>query len=580
MKNTLKIFVIVLVLMIGYSCGFKKIGKVEKDYRFSNQEQELEYYYAFTEATKQAMFNNYKDAINLYNKCLKYNPESAATHFQLSNIYMRMGEIDVAKDYARNAIKRDGSNIWYYLHLAAIYQMQGNIDSTIIMYEQIVDLDKSRIEYLFNLALLYKEGKYYEKSLKELKKIEGSMGVSERLIYLKHDLYNSLGRKKDAINELKKGITLFPENINMYGLLAEYYSEIGEMEEADKVYQIILGKDSANSKALLSYADYLIETGRIEKAFKFYTDAIEDEEMAINDKIMIVISLINDERIFTSADSYLSDLIDLLININKDNLDTRLVRIDFNIKRNNYENAGEDLKFILRKKPDNLNAWKQLIYIENFMNHYDSVIILSEEASGIFKSEPTFYIMKGLAYLQKGENEKAIKILLEAEGYSVNDEEKVQIYGYLAELYRNIGYDSESDKYFEKALNIDDTNIFLRNNYSYYLALRDTALRKAEKLSKYTIEAEPLNATYLDTYAWILYKMGKYKLALKYIEIAVKRDDENNAEILDHYGDILMKLNRYEKAIEVWKKVLQIADNKELIEQKIYKANEFMIRSR
>ena len=579
MKHLIKLFIIFFVVIIGYSCGIKSIGKQEKNYIFSNQEQELEYYYAFTEATKQAMFNNYKDAINLYTKCLKYNPASAATHFQLSNIYMRLGEIDIAKNHARNAIRRDNNNIWYYLHLAAIYQMQRNIDSTIVMYEKIVDLDQYNKEYLYNMALLYKEAKDYDKALRTIKRIEDSTSVNERIIYLKHDLYSSLGRKKEAIKELKEGIGYFPEDINMYGLLAEYYSEIGELEEADNVYMLILRKDSTNSKVILSYADYLIGIGKEDKSFEFYRKAIEDPGMIINNKLMIIASLINDEQIFRSSDGHLMNLIDQINNDYVNNMDARLLRIDFNIKSNRYEAASDDLKYIVRDNPDNMNAWKQLIYIENYMNLYDSVIYHAKIASGIFREETAFYIMEGLAWLQKGENNIAIDVLLEGEQYSKRTEEKVQIYGYLAELYRNIGNNLLSDTYFEKVLKIDENNILLRNNYSYYLALRDSALKKAEKLSRYTIEKEPLNPTYLDTYAWILYKMGKYRIALKYIERAIKNDEGNNTEILDHYGDILSKLYKYEKALNIWERIIELGGTSDVLEEKILRHRE-LIKSR
>jgi len=579
MKYIIQVINIVFVVIIGYSCGIKSVGKREKERSFLSQEQELEYYYAFTEATKQAMFNSYKDAINLYNKCLKYNPASAATHFQLSNIYMRLGEIEKAKSYARNAIRKDNSNIWYYLHLATIYQMQRNIDSTIVIYEKIVELDEYKTEYKYNMALLYKEAEYYDKALKSIKQIEGSMGVNERIIYLKHDLYSRLGRKKEAIKELKEGIAYFPEDINMYGLLAEYYSEIGELEEADNVYMQILKKDSTNNKVILSYADYLIAIGRGDKAFEFYKKAIEDPGMTINDKLVIVASLISDEQIFRSSEGQLLELINQLKNHYPDNMEARLLRIDFNIEGNRYEAASEDLKYIIRNKPDNINAWKQLIYIENYMNLYDSVIYHAKNASDIFREETAFYIMAGLAWLQKGENNIAIDVLLEGEQYSIRTEEKVQIYGYLAELYRNIGNDLLSDTYFEKALKIDENNILLRNNYSYYLALRDSALRKAERLSKYTIEKEPLNPTYLDTYAWILYKMGKYRSALKYIERAIKNDGGNNIEILDHYGDILSKLCKYEKALNIWERIIELEGKSDILEEKILR-NRKLIKSR
>ena len=87
-------------------------------------------------------------------------------------------------------------------------------------------------------------------------------------------------------------------------------------------------------------------------------------------------------------------------------------------------------------------------------------------------------------------------------------------------------------------------------------------------MSRFTIESEPENSTYLDTYAWILHKMGRNDEALTFIEKAILFNGTESAEILDHYGDILMEKGELEKAIEMWKKALEIeSDRKEIIKK-------------
>ncbi|MBO4739301.1 MAG: hypothetical protein J5606_07050 [Bacteroidales bacterium] len=51
------------------------------------------------------------------------------------------------------------------------------------------------------------------------------------------------------------------------------------------------------------------------------------------------------------------------------------------------------------------------------------------------------------------------------------------------------------------------------------------------------------HAAYLDTYAWILFKQGKYLEAKTWLEKALKNGGENDADILDHYCQILQQLN-------------------------------------
>ena len=76
------------------------------------------------------------------------------------------------------------------------------------------------------------------------------------------------------------------------------------------------------------------------------------------------------------------------------------------------------------------------------------------------------------------------------------------------------------------------------NNYAYYLSEQGMKLEEAERMSKTTIDAEPDNATYLDTYAWVLHKMGRNAEALTYMERAIKADKSNSETLRDHYETI------------------------------------------
>ena len=88
-------------------------------------------------------------------------------------------------------------------------------------------------------------------------------------------------------------------------------------------------------------------------------------------------------------------------------------------------------------------------------------------------------------------------------------------------------------------------------------------------MSRITIIAEPNNPTYLDTYAWILYKSGKNELALEYIEKAIQSEGDEDPDILEHCGDILYALDRKEEALVYWKKALELGSESEELKEKI-----------
>ena len=80
-------------------------------------------------------------------------------------------------------------------------------------------------------------------------------------------------------------------------------------------------------------------------------------------------------------------------------------------------------------------------------------------------------------------------------------------------------------------------------------------------MSKQTIEAEPSNKTYLDTYAWVLFKMGRYGEAKLYIDRVLTGDyllDESvSAGVIEHAGDIYACLGDLESALHYWNLALK-----------------------
>jgi predicted negative regulator of RcsB-dependent stress response len=53
------------------------------------------------------------------------------------------------------------------------------------------------------------------------------------------------------------------------------------------------------------------------------------------------------------------------------------------------------------------------------------------------------------------------------------------------------------------------------------------------------------------------------------METAIRNGGEKNGVIVEHYGDILYMLGDVEKALEQWKKALEIGDTSEFINEKI-----------
>jgi tetratricopeptide (TPR) repeat protein len=132
---------------------------------------------------------------------------------------------------------------------------------------------------------------------------------------------------------------------------------------------------------------------------------------------------------------------------------------------------------------------------------------------------------------------------------------EVQFLTFLAESAYKLRKVEEAFYYFEELLLLQPENFPVMNNYSYYMALEETTLERAEELSYATIVKYPDNPTYLDTYAWILYKLKRYSDAKKYIQKAMQNEVED-PDIYYHYAMILCKEGERDESSRFFEKAI------------------------
>jgi tetratricopeptide (TPR) repeat protein len=535
-----------------------------------NVSQRIDYEYILTEATKQKLFGNFKQAITLYQKCIQVNRNSDIAYYELGNIFLVTGNYENALTYARKAVELNSGNYWYEIQLAQLYLAKNYKDSAKIVYEQILEKWPEKVEINFELARIYAEEKEYDKSLKILNKIEKENGISEPVSMLREQIYVQTGKTDMAVNELLKLIELMPDEIRYLGLLAELYNSAGRNKEAQETYERIFRIEPDNVMAMLSYAEFMRDIGKTDEQYKILEKIFRDENILIDQKLQVLISYLTDEKEFINESNKIGELINILMELYPENYKVKTAHADYLVKNNKYAEALEEYNQVLSVEKNNYFIWEQVLFIENMLGNNESVYERSDEAMKIFKDKPVLYLFKGNAAMRMGNNEEAISVLEEGMG-KVNDNQplEIQFYSLVAEAYRGVGNHEKSDDYYEKAIKLDPENLVLLNNYSYFLSLRQKKLDIAEKMSKKTILAEPENYTYLDTYAWILFNSGNFKKALEYIEKAFQFNGSDDPDILEHYGDILDKLGKTREAVKYWKLSIENGNDKERITIKI-----------
>jgi tetratricopeptide (TPR) repeat protein len=107
----------------------------------------------------------------------------------------------------------------------------------------------------------------------------------------------------------------------------------------------------------------------------------------------------------------------------------------------------------------------------------------------------------------------------------------------------------------EPEIKKNPSNADLKNTLGYLLADNNVELQKAYLLLKDVVKAEPKNGAYLDSMAWVLYRLKRYEEAKKYILLALQYHSDR--VVLDHAGDIFYALKDYKTAAEYWQKALR-----------------------
>jgi tetratricopeptide (TPR) repeat protein len=280
---------------------------------------------------------------------------------------------------------------------------------------------------------------------------------------------------------------------------------------------------------------------------------VSDTTFAYKNKIDIIANLISDKDILAQSNDTIYKLITVLDSIYSSDFRIQTLYTDYFLKSKKYEKAREKLVFLVTNYKTTMPFWEQLIYVLNSLNDFETMLKYCNQGIDVFGNKPIFFLYKGIALYNLKRCNEAIPVFNEGLRISDNSRDfKIQFYTYLGESYHSVKNYALSDTFFIKAIHLEPNNIFILNNYSFYLAERNFNLVKALEYIKICLDVHPNSFTYLDTYGWILYKMGKLPGAKKVLESSIKNGGIKDKDILGHYIIVLSGLGESENALKYY----------------------------
>ena len=122
----------------------------------------------------------------------------------------------------------------------------------------------------------------------------------------------------------------------------------------------------------------------------------------------------------------------------------------------------------------------------------------------------------------------------------------------------------QAEKYFEKSLQLSPNFAEAQNYLGYMWAEHGVKLEKARELIEQAVKAEPKNAAFLDSLAWVHFKLNQPTAALPYALRSVELCDPPDATVYDHLGDIYAALKQFDQARDAWRKALALEPSDEI----------------
>lgn len=568
----LKLLSIFLISALLFGCSTSKnTAQLPKENEISGSEKkEVAFGRIYMDASKEKVLGNFEKAGDLYKKALEINPRSAAANYELGNIYNFFENKNLAFTQYKIATELDPENFWYKLSYATILKAQGKMDLAITEFEELVEQNPNRIELKYELSQLLLNNGKKEEGILFMNKIEDEIGVTEEVSFLKQRVYLSENNVDAAAKEIEKLIETYPKELRYYGVLADIYSSNGEKKKALDIYQKMQQLDSTNYRLQFSLAEFYRTEGNSELYLKNIKKAFANSEMNIDDKVKYVLTFYQvDSKNVAKKEEGIA-LCKKIVEGHPTDAKSYALLADFLYFDEQLEQSKQAYFKTIELDSSRYPVWNQLLVILSETGDTVNSLKYGARAVELFPNQPTVYLLYGLALSQNNQHWKAIEYLDLGKDMVIDNQAlKSQIYSSIGDSYHTLKEHEKSDESYDKALTLDPNNVYVLNNFSYYLSLRKVKLEKAKAMSAKSNNLAPNQSSFQDTYAWILFQMEEYEEAEIWINKAIDSDVNPSAVLLEHKGDILYKLGNIEGAIEFWKKAQSKKGASELIDKKV-----------
>ena len=503
----------------------------------TTSEAEVQLQADFIEASRDRILGNFEDAIRGYQKVIKADNNNHAAAYELARVYDVTDKNEEALKYIKMAVDLDEENMWYRMFLADVYQKMQNFDDAVKVFEQLVKENPNEEYHYYKLAFCMVKAKENNDALKMYDQIEKKFGINEELIRRKHTLHMGMGNHKKAAIELEKLVAAYPSYLEYYHLLADFYEDIGDQNQAKVVYEKIQAIDPNDAKAAIALTAKGPEEGGSDVTYLNTLKPIFQSDQNIDVKVKALIPYVNKVADFKDPNlaAKAIELAEILVENHPDEAKSHSVYADLLYHSEEVDKALVEYQKTVDLDDSVFAVWEQIMYIHIDKYEMEKLVEVSDNAIDAHPNKGRAYYLNGVGNIELGKQKDAVPMLEQALMMSGRDVPlQMDILAKLGVVY------SEMGKYDKAASRIDK-------------ALSAKADYGPAQVAK----------------AWMFYQQADYKEAKTWIEKAIKNGGNKDAATVEKYGDILFKSGDKKDALKQWQMAEQLGGQSAELKKKI-----------
>ena len=533
--------------------------------------------YIFLEAEKQRNMGRDDAFHHLLQYAHSLDPENSAIAYYLGYSRLMKSNLSVSDSLFSSSLRMMRKHVDAHpedKYEAMLYANGNMIANQVQEGLRVLKIQAERnphsVEVQLSIADAYARLEDYRNAIAAYDSVQQWQGQSVQLSARKVRAYQALNDTVGAIGEMRSLLATAPRNVDYNLAMGNMMLMFGELDSALTYYDKAQQYEPENGATYLAKAQFYNAIGDSVNYDQQTYQALVSKDLDVASKVEVLADYARHLLVAKDSSARTENLFKVLIEQHPNEPQIRMLFSDYLAAKDDMKGAAEQMDYAVNLDPTDAQAWNRLLVLNIISENYEAAIAAGDRAIELNPNDIELYGYIAPAYYNIKQYDKAIEVYKKALAAvdSTDTEHRSMFLGGMGDAKFSMGDTIGAFALYDQAIEIDPNNVSILNNYAYFLTLCNRDLDKAERMSAKTVQAEPQNATFLDTYAWVFYKRKEYTMAQLYIEMAIKNERRPSSDIYDHYGDILLAVGNKQEALKQWKKALELdAGNKELLEK-------------